>query len=83
MKHFSQFLTESLSRCDMEDLLIIVPRQSINQQTQTDPLNISLYMDRSTQVDIDRTSRKRSNSRKPSLSRSVLFRPVNATPLGT
>ena len=57
----------------MEDLLIIVPRQSIDQQTQTDPLNISLYMDRSTQVDIERSSRKRSNSRKPSLSRSGLF----------
>ena len=64
------------SDVDMEDLLIIVPRQSIDQQTQTDPLNISLYMDRSTQVDIDRTSRKRSNSRKPSLSRSGLFLPV-------
>lgn len=57
----------------MEDLLIIVPRQSIDQQTQTDPLNISLCMDRSTQVDIERSSRKRSNSRKPSLSRSGLF----------
>ena len=56
----------------MEDLVIVVPQQSINQETQTDPLKISLHMDKSTQVDritSTSTGRRRSNSRQPSLSR--------------